>query len=94
MIQLMQILGKEYVVWDKSTEIRFKRPVYANAFVTFEFTKEEIAEIKELVNEKQEIDVVKQLNISNGKDIVFTTLDKTIYISTKAFYKQKRAKRD
>ncbi|WP_235270985.1 PaaI family thioesterase [Flavobacterium sp. 316] len=39
MIQLMQILGKEYVVWDKSTEIRFKRPVYANAFVTLQRKK-------------------------------------------------------
>ena len=35
MIQLMQILGKEYVVWDKATEIKFKRPVYQNAFVRF-----------------------------------------------------------
>ncbi len=26
MIQLMNILGNDYVVWDKSAEIKFKRP--------------------------------------------------------------------
>src|SRR6478609_274408 len=44
MIQLMQILGKEYVVWDKKTDIRFKRPAYENAFASFEFTSLEIEE--------------------------------------------------
>ena len=27
MIQLVQILGNDYVVWDKATEIKFKKPV-------------------------------------------------------------------
>ncbi|NJM80273.1 MAG: DUF4442 domain-containing protein [Flavobacterium sp.] len=92
MIQLMQILGKEYVVWDKSTEIKFKRPAYKNAFATFEFSTKEIATIIANVDEKKEIDMVKKLYITDGKETVFTELDKTIYISTKENYKAKRAK--
>lgn len=91
MIQLMQILGKEYVVWDKSTDIKFKRPAYTNAFVTFEFSPNEISEIIEKVTADKEIDLVKKLYITNTDTTVFTEIDKTIYISSKQYYKQKRA---
>ncbi len=93
MIQLMNILGSDYVVWDKSTDIRFRRPAYKNAFVTFEFTKEEIEKIIERVKVENAIDIVKQLYITDGKETVFTELDKTIYISTKKYYKARRAKK-
>lgn len=93
MIQLMNILGSDYVVWDKSTEIRFRRPAYKDAFVTFEFTKEEIETIINRVNVENAIDIVKQLYITDGKTTVFTELDKTLYISTKKYYKERRAKK-
>ncbi|WP_445722422.1 DUF4442 domain-containing protein [Flavobacterium sp.] len=93
MIQLMNILGSDYVVWDKSTDIRFRRPAYKNAFVTFEFTKEEIEKIIERVKVENAIDIVKQLYITDGKETVFTELDKTIYISTKKYYKERRVKK-
>ncbi len=91
MIQLMQILGKDYVVWDKKTDIRFKRPAYENAFATFEFTGLEIEEIKQKVQAENEIDYTKILHITDKNGTIFTELDKTLYISTKTFYKQKRS---
>ncbi|SEP65549.1 DUF4442 domain-containing protein [Flavobacterium urocaniciphilum] len=91
MIQLMQILGKEYVVWDKKTDIKFKRPAYENAFATFEFTNLEIEEIITKVQEENEIDFTKILHITDKNGTIFTELDKTLYISTKTFYKQKRS---
>lgn len=94
MIQLMQILGKEYVVWDKSTNIKFKRPAYTNAFVTFEFSPNEISEIIEKVSIEKEIDLVKKLYITNTDTTVFTEIDKTIYISSKQHYKEKRSNKE
>ena len=91
MIQLMQILGKEYVVWDKKTNIKFKRPAYENAFATFEFTSSEINEILQRVQSENEIDYTKILLITDKNGTVFAELDKTLYISTKANYKQKRS---
>lgn len=91
MIQLMQILGKEYVVWDKKTDIRFKRPAYENAFATFEFTSVEIEEIKQKVQSENEIDYTKILHITDKNGTIFTELDKTLYISTKTYYKHKRS---
>ena len=93
MIQLMQILGKEYVVWDKATEIKFKKPVYQNAFVKFEFTTDEIQYIKQRVEAEKEIDLVKQLVITDRNEKIYTEISKTIYISSKTYYKEKRAKK-
>lgn len=93
MIQLMQILGKEYVVWDKASVIRFRKPAYSNAFADFHFTSEEIAEIQHRVAHENEVDYVKNLTVMNEKNEVLTELEKTIYISSKAYYKQKMQKK-
>ena len=91
MIQLMQILGKDYVVWDKKTDIKFKRPAYEHAFATFEFKTTEINEIIQKVKAENEIDYTKTLHITDKNGTIFAELDKTLYIATKAYYKQKRS---
>ncbi|MBP6074039.1 MAG: DUF4442 domain-containing protein [Flavobacterium sp.] len=93
MIQLMQILGKDYVVWDKATAIKFKKPVYTNAYALFEFTADEIVTIKSRVSQENEVNYTKKLFITDEKNIPFTELDKTIYISSKSFYKKKKSLR-
>ena len=93
MIQLMHILGDEYVVWDKATTIRFKRPANENAFARFVFLPEEIELIKADVERQKEITLIKTLNITNKHKVVFAEVDKTIYISSKGFYKEKRNQR-
>lgn len=93
MIQLIYILGNDYVVWDKSTHIRFRRPANKDAYVDFIFTTEEIESIKADVALKGEIDIVKPLEIVSKEGVVFTQLEKTIYISSKAHYKNKQQRR-
>jgi acyl-coenzyme A thioesterase PaaI-like protein len=46
MVMLIKILGGEYLVWDKSANIRFKRPGKETLFANFLMTPEEISEIK------------------------------------------------
>ena len=59
MIQLMRALGDDYVVWDKATNIRFKKPVYSDSYADFHFTKDEIKDIVFKVNQQKEIDYVR-----------------------------------
>ncbi|NQX82517.1 MAG: DUF4442 domain-containing protein [Flavobacteriaceae bacterium] len=90
MIQLMDILGKNYVVWDKEVTINFKAPARETAYVDFLFTDKEIEDIKKEVSENDKMYLVKKLNITN-KDgsVVFAELTKTVYIADKAYYKEK-----
>ena len=94
MVQLINILEDSYVVWDKKAEIKFKRPAKENSYVDFTFTEEEIAEIKERVKEEKEIDLIKEIKITNkDASMVYAEVSKTIYIADKDYYKNKRKKK-
>ncbi|MES2800593.1 MAG: DUF4442 domain-containing protein [Bacteroidota bacterium] len=92
MIQLTSILGGDYVVWDKSAEIVFKRPAREHLFADFDFSQEEIDEIKNRVESENEIVIIKTTNLMDKKrEIVFCEVKKSIYIANKQFYKNKLA---
>lgn len=94
MIQLINILGNDYVVWDKEATIKFKRPATQDAYVDFIFTEEEIEEIKERVVAEKEINLIKEIKITNkDESTVFAEVSKVIYIADKAYYKNKRKKK-
>ena len=93
MTQLMNILGNDFVVWDKATTVLYKRPAKEQVYVKFIFSDEEIIQIKKEVAFKNEIDLIKKVNIVNKSDHVFAEVTKTIYISQKSYYKQKINKR-
>lgn len=91
MIQLMYLLEEKYIVWDKSAQIRFKRPAREHVYATFEFTKEEIEEIIQKVEANKEIEHPKITYITNKiGDIIYCEVTKMIYIADKEFYKNKR----
>ncbi len=90
MIQLLNILDKNYVVWDKAASIKFKRPAKETCYVDFIFTSDEIDQIKKDVFENKEIDLIKNIQLTNkDKSIVFAEVSKTIYIADKRYYKEK-----
>lgn len=91
MTQLMQILGDDYVVWDKSAEIYFKRPAREVLFADFHFRTDELEAIRKKVSAEKEIVIRKTTHLTNkDKNTVFCEIRKTIYIADKTFYKQKR----
>ncbi|MFK7951864.1 MAG: DUF4442 domain-containing protein [Ekhidna sp.] len=94
MIQLMNILGNEYVVWEKEANIRFKKPAKVSVYAHFSFTPNEIEQIKRDVKASDEIDVVKYLSITNKTEtIVFAELKKIIYVADKQFYKTQKKRK-
>nr|WP_280954591.1 DUF4442 domain-containing protein [Shewanella sp. WXL01] len=94
MVQLINLLDSQYVVWDKSAEIYFKAPAREDLYADFVFTEQELEQIKRDVEQQQEINLIKTTQLTNkARDKVFCEVKKTLYISTKAHYKKKRAKR-
>lgn len=90
MIQLLNILGEDYVVWDKAATINYKRPAKENVFAEFIFSKDEVVNIKNNVAINNEIDIIKNLNIVTKNGTIISELEKTLYVANKAYYKQKR----
>lgn len=93
MMQLTWILGKGFVVWDRSAEIRFKRPGRETLFIESVFTAEELDEIRRRVAAEQEIDVEKILAYKTKGGVVISEVTKVIYVADKGFYKEKRRRK-
>ena len=91
MTQLMNLIGDDYVVWDKSAEIFFRRPAKEDLYADFIYTIGEINEIKQKVQEQNEFEIVKTTKLTNkDKSIVYCEVHKRVYIANKAFFKEKQ----
>ena len=91
MVQLINLLGNDYVVWDKSAEVYFKRPAREDLHAEFTFTASELEEIKDRVRQQSETEIIKTTLLTNHDGrTVYCEVRKTIYIADKAFYKKKR----
>lgn len=93
MLLLMEVLGKNYVVWDKAASMKFVRPITGKVKCKFEITDEIVDEIKRQIDDKGEYTFDLPLVYVDDKDKVFATFIKTVYVADKQFYKNKLAKR-
>ncbi|WP_394129133.1 DUF4442 domain-containing protein [Shewanella maritima] len=94
MVQLINILDNQYIVWDKSAEIAFKAPAREELYADFVYTDSELQDIIERVESEKEINIIKLTQLTNkDKSKVYCEVSKTIYISTKQHYKLKRQQR-
>ena len=81
MLMLMNILGPEYVVWDKAAKIRFRKPGKETLYAEFYLANEEIAEIKRLAEIERSIDRIYNLALRDKNGLVHAEIEKTLYIS-------------
>ena len=94
MLMLHRILGKPFVVWDKSTAVRFKRPATSTLFAEFELTPERLAQVRRTVAEQGEADFTWTIQYKDVAGVVHAEFDKTLYVAEKDFYKAKVAARN
>ncbi len=94
MVQLINIIGDAYVVWDKSAEIYFRKPAKEHLFANFEYSHDEIEGIKARIRTENEIEIVKTTQLTNKEQTtVYCEVKKTIYLADKSFFKSKKARR-
>ena len=73
----------------KAVEARYKKPGKSTIYGEFVFTKDEIENIKQTVNENNETDIIKTMILVDKEGQVIATFSKTLYIANKRFYKEK-----
>lgn len=93
MVQLINILGKSYVVWDKSACISFRRPGNKTLFAEFKITDALLEQIKNDINQHQEKDFNLRVNLIDKEGVVYAEVEKVIYIASKEYYQMKRKRK-
>lgn len=92
MLQLIRLLGKKYVVWDKAASIKFIKPVRHTVYARCIITDEILNEIKTNVaaNNKYDINIPVRFEDAEGK--IYAEVIKTLYIADAEYYKNRKAK--
>ena len=81
MLILMEHLGREYVVWDKTASIRFRRPGKGEVFATFHLPLEKIKELKMAADSQPKVEPVFQVQVVDADGLVVAEVEKTLYIA-------------
>lgn len=83
MIMLIKNLGRDYIVWDKSAKIRFKRPGKETLFAEFLIDENELDEIKNLLKNSKSIDRIYNVELKNKAGKTHCVIEKTLYITNR-----------
>ena len=94
MLLFMEILGRDYVVWDKGASMKFVRPIVEKVKCRFLITDELIAEVKQKVADHGDSTFALPLKTADANGTAYATITKQVYAAGKDFYKKKVAARD
>lgn len=92
MCLLMQKLGSDYVVWDKSGSIDFITAGTSTVTTTFMVDEQEVETIKQLAKEGKPVFREYYLDIVDAEQRIVAKVHKTVYIRRRDFSKSKHQK--
>ena len=84
MVMLIRLLGPDYVVWDKSATIRFRRPGRSTLRARFLVPEAETDEIRAALEVQRSIDRTYRIELVDGEGTVCAEIEKVVYVRRRA----------
>jgi acyl-coenzyme A thioesterase PaaI-like protein len=79
-IMLKQALGNQYVVWDKSATIHFRKPGRGRVFAEFRLDDALLATARDVTRRGEKFEPVLNVNVMNEAGEVVAEVVKTLYV--------------
>ena len=92
MVMVLKNLGKDYIVWDKRSEIEYVSPGKTTVYAEFNLTDADLAEIKQEVALSGKYLRWFEVEIKSADGTVVAIVKKQIYVRAKAPAMQKDGK--
>ena len=83
MLMLIENLGRNYIVWDKSASIRFKKPGKGIVSASFRLSDLEIEQIRETLKIEEKIDRGFVVEVKDQSGAVVAEVQKQIHVRRK-----------
>jgi hypothetical protein len=83
MLMLIENLGKDYIVWDKSASIRFKKPGRGTVSASFQLSDQQIGEIKEALKTQEKIERAFMVEVKDESGSVIAEVEKLLHVRRK-----------
>ncbi len=90
MVQLINILGNKYVVWDKVATVKFIQPIKQTVFAKFLISENLITEIKKEIELNKEMEIELSVQFNDANKTTYAEVIQKLYIADKEFYKRKK----
>jgi hypothetical protein len=81
---LLHHLGRDFIVWDKGANIKFKKPGKGSVTAVFEITADEINRLRSEALANPKVEPVFKATIRDKNGIVVAEVEKILYIKSKA----------
>jgi acyl-coenzyme A thioesterase PaaI-like protein len=84
MLMLIENLGPDYVVWDKSASIRFRRPGKGRVQASFRLTQEQIDDIRQALSTQEKLEPTFTVEIKDDSGTTIAEVQKLLHIKKAA----------
>jgi len=84
MLMLIENLGRNYIVWDKSATIRFRKPGKGKVTASFRLSDETIAHIRQQLETEEKVQPTFKVEIRDEADVVVAEVEKVLHVRKKA----------
>ena len=83
MLMLIENLGRDYIVWDKSASIRFRKPGRGTVSASFRISDEQIEEIRQALESAEKVDRMFAVQVMDESGTVVAEVQKQIHVRRK-----------
>lgn len=83
MLMLIENLGPDYIVWDKSAAIRFRLPGRGTVSASFRLSDQQLDEIRQALGSQEKIDRTFLVEVKDGSGNVIAEVQKQVHIRRK-----------
>lgn len=83
MLMLMNVLGRDYIVWDQAAKIDFVSPGKGTVRARFRLAPEEIERLKAEAESGAPLRPVYTVEVHDEQDVLVARVEKTLYVRKK-----------
>lgn len=83
MLMLMNVLGRNYIVWDQAAKIEFVSPGKGTVRARFRIAQEEIGRLKAEAESGAPLRPVYTVEVHDEQDVLVARVEKTLYVRKK-----------
>jgi hypothetical protein len=83
MLMLIENLGRDYIVWDKSASIRFRKPGKGKVSAIFHLSGEQIEEIRQALKTEEKIERTFMVEVKDESGAVIAEVQKLLHVRKK-----------
>ena len=83
MLMLIQNLGPAYIVWDKSANIRFRKPGRGRVSANFRLSDEQIERIRQGLDTQENIEPTFAVEVKDDTGAIVAEVEKVLYVRKK-----------